>query len=215
MLRSFGITVALLLLVGLMPQPVSAAIIFSDNFTITGPRPAGDSVGNGWAETEQQSNDVSLVVLSGTDGAMQIRDSSGLSAQLALSTLGFQNITVSYDWAPLENSDTGDLLIVEWRPGNSGSFINLGTLDLGGTGGVFTSVGPIALGPTANNISPLQLEFRVTVSNGTPGDTEGALVDNFVLSGDAIVAVPEPASLAVWGLLAIAGVAYGRRRKSA
>lgn len=225
--RSFT-SIAALLFFALIPQSVSAAILFSDDFN----RAVGPTVGNGWSEFEMGPKDVSIIGGGTTrkkgDNALRIRDSNGQSAQFALSTVGYSDIMLSYDWAPLVDSDAGDTLFIEWRPGNAGSWNALSSQSLGG-GGSYTNVAPINLGPSASNISPLQLEFRITVLMNDVGDvgefirSEGAMIGNVMLFGTEIpstsailsTSAPEPSSLAVWGCLALVGVACARRRNAA
>jgi hypothetical protein len=219
MIRRIGYIGITLLLAGWIPQPVSAAILFSDNFN----RAGSYTVGNNWIEQEAQVNDVSIVAggITGLKGdkALQIQDETGTAAQLAISTIGYQNIVLSFFWAPLELSGDEDRLFVEWRAGSTGSWIGLASYSLGGAP-IYTSSGLIALGPSADNVNPLQLEFRVVVNIGPNGNYDGAKIDNLLLTGDEIPVVqvqavhaPEPASLAVWGCLAAVGIASGRRRR--
>ncbi len=219
MKKNLFATLTTLAAVGLLSTAsASAAVIFTDTFT----RADNATVGNGWAEIGESAADVAVV-----GNALQLRNNNAnadpsAAATQTLSTLGYDNITLSFAWAPLDPSDTGDLLFAEWRTGNAawttvaGGTI-LATLDLGGST-IFTSAGPLSLGAAADNLLNLQIRFRTAVSNGTPGDTEGALVDNVVVSGTAITAqaVPEPLTLSLFGagLIGTGFAAMRRRRKA-
>jgi len=131
-------------------SPASAAQIFSDNFN----RSNNNTVGNNWSEIEDSNHDVSIVsnsLMLEDQGGNQFIDAA--ATQLSISTLGFQNITLSFDWAALTSSDSSDLLIAEWRIG-SGAWntatggTNLATLGLGGNSS-FTGSGDLA------GVSPL------------------------------------------------------------
>ena len=194
--------------------PASAAVIFSDNFN----RSNSNTVGNNWSEIEDSNHDVSIVsdrlMLEDQDGNQFI---DAAATQLSISTLGFQNITLTFDWAALTDADSSDLLIAEWRIGTGAwntatGGTNLATLGLGGNG-TFSGAGTLDLIGAANQ-SNIQLRFRTNVSD----HNEGAYVDNVVLSGNSITqqatAVPEPASMTLFaaGLL---GFGAMRRRRLA
>jgi hypothetical protein len=181
--------------------PASAVVIFNDDFN----RADSNTVGNGWTEIDSQNNDVKIL-----NNRLRLRDNDttpdAQAAQLGLSTFGYENITLSYDWAPIGISDLGDKLIVQIAIG--GSFTTIGTHFLGGAGGVFTSEF-FALPAFAYDATPFQLRFRTNVTENSNGDREGAFVDNVVLSGTRI---PEPGTMAMFAI-GLAGLGYARRRK--
>lgn len=169
-----------------------ADTIFIDNFN----RPDSNTVGNGWSERQNNNNDVAI-----RNNRLRMRDSrGGVDAQViqTLSTVGFTNITLRYNWAPLIQSDSSDKFKALWRIGNSGSFSTLATHRLGGSG--FSS-NTLSLGGTAAGQSVIQLAFRTNVSEGNSGNREGALLNRVVLRGDGAPTItqPEPATILLFG----------------
>ncbi|WP_341648559.1 hypothetical protein [Thauera humireducens] len=114
------------------PGPLSgsalAAPIFSDDFN----RSNANNVGGGWSEIERNGNDVMI-----SGNALQLRDidqqSTGsaslpdAAATFTVSTLGLENLFLSFAWAPLMESlfgmswlttEASDSLNVSWRSGS-------------------------------------------------------------------------------------------------
>jgi hypothetical protein len=203
-------------------MPAFGATIFSDNFEGRCSSSSCNSVGNSWIELAASASDVALVRTGSqpTNYAMLLRDNrSGTTGvtnpdasgtQLALSTVGFSNIKLQFNWKPLTVSESTDKL---WASYNYGSgWRNLGPLSLGGSGDWQSA--SFNLLSAANNTEPFRIRLWTDVSSGSAGDSEGALVDNVRLSGTPIVtAVPEPE---IYAMLAMGfGVLtwVGRRRK--
>jgi PEP-CTERM motif len=195
----------------------SATPIFSDDFD----RGVSTSVGNGWTEVEgtgaSAAADVSLVNRTASGlvigQQMQLRDNDpqAIASQLSgISTAGYTNIALAYDWAPTNNTESGDFLWVEWR---------------NGSGGLWTGIAHHALlGPAAHTgesmaiagaggLADFELRFRVAVD----ANNEGAYVDNVSLSGVSTAPgiandVPEPGSFALAGLGLGLAAFLGRRK---
>ena len=193
-------------LAAFIASPASAAIIFQDNFN----RANSDTVGNGWVELEDDSNDVRV-----KNSTLRLRDTlsgepDAAASQLGgLSSLGIFNITLSYDWARLnDESENSDKLHVEWKLTTDSSWNNLATHSLGGGSSLKSET--VSLGSGAENVNNLQIRFWTDVSTSK----EGAKIDNVVLSGNYVyVAVPEPGTLVLFGL-GILGIGYlGWRRR--
>jgi hypothetical protein len=206
MQESLKSLLALALLTGL---PASAAPILSDDFD----RGVSSVVGAGWTEVESDAVDVSLVNRSSGGQAMQLRDDDprAIASQLGgISTVGYTNIRMSYEWAATNNTESGDFLWFEWRAGSTGNWTEIAQHALLGTSDYGSVVWDIA---GADGLSDFEFRFRVVVDS----NNEGAYVDNVYLSGDrgaAIVvnAVPEPGALALAGLALSALALLGRRK---
>jgi hypothetical protein len=189
--------------------PAAATPIFSDTFD----RGASNVVGGGWTEVESDAVDVSLVNRSSGGQAMQLRDDDprAIASQLdGISTLGYTNIRLSYDWAGTNNTEVGDFLWVEWRAGSTGDWTEVTHHELLGTD--FNSAAWDIAG--AGGLNDFEFRFRLVVN----ANNEGAYVDNVVVSGDREVVVtpsdvPEPGALALSGL-ALTALALTSRRKA-
>ncbi len=178
-----------------------ATVLFSDNFN----RADSNTVGNGWVELEDDADDVAI-----WNNSMRLRDTlpgnPDAASTNALSTAGYTDIILTFDWAASNNTEPSDDLYVDW----SSDGINYTTLfhtALGGSGFESVALGPLGIG----GHDPFYLRFWTDVSTSS----EWAAIDNVVLSGTAVVAnnpstVPEPGTLALFGL-GILGFAGARR----
>jgi hypothetical protein len=186
----------------------SAAPIFSDNFD----RGTSDTVGNGWSEVESAAADVSLINRLSGGQVMQIRDDDprAVASQVGgLSTIGYSSVTLSYEWAPTNNTERGDFLWVEWRNGAlDDSWSEIARHELMGPADFASASWDFAAGGLSN----LQFRFRLVVDS----NNEGAYIDNVSLVGNRTDGVsnnvPEPGSLALAGLgLGLAAFSVRRR----
>src|SRR6185295_12326149 len=98
------------------------------------------------------------------DYVLQLRGDLGETtvAQTELSSLGFGNMRLAFDWASSPDSDASGKLYIEWttgrEPWKTVYEIDLGGEGLGGRLG-FTSE-DVAFGPTADNLANIQFRFR-------------------------------------------------------
>ncbi|MEM8555311.1 MAG: VPLPA-CTERM sorting domain-containing protein [Pseudomonadota bacterium] len=191
----------------------SATTLFSDDFDGNNRR----NVPN-WTELEAANNDVRR-----RDNAAQLQDNRPTApdaalARLAISTFGFKDITVSFDWQALPNNEANDLLYFAWDAGTAPALTDIGawtTVAGAGPFGNATANAPfvtetLSLGPQAANTT-INLLFYTDVSPNNGGNTEGFNIDNVIVSGTP-QAVPLPAGfgLLVAGLGAL-GIASRRK----
>lgn len=212
-MKKVSMSLIVLALGSALSASATATTIFSDDFN----RGVSDNVGGGWSEVESDAVDVSLVTRATSDQEMQLRDDDpkAVASQLnGISTLGYTGISLSYDWAPTNNTESGDFLWVEWRDGSGGSWTSLAQHALIGPAGHQSASWNIA---NAGGLTDFQFRFRAEVN----ANNEGAYVDNVALLGERSAAapalasaVPEPGGLALAGLGCALLALSGRRKKA-
>jgi hypothetical protein len=159
-----------------------------------------------------------IIFLSGTTFNASIGDPAGLALtisgganlqnngsvlELHVSTLGFENVTVSWAW---QRSDTGfnDDVVQESSDGTTFQGFSFSAIQTNFFGGVHISYGA---GSAFNN-NPF-FAIRITLSDAI-SETGNIRFDNIVVTGTQIV--PEPATMALLSA-GLAGVAAEVRRR--
>jgi hypothetical protein len=197
----------------------SAVTIFSDDFN----RSISDTVGNFWTETESAPSSVSIVHVTGAAGDNQLKlqgslgnntDLDAAVAQLAgLSSAGLQNLSLSFDFLGL-NTDSTNTLTAQWKLHSSSTWTTIGSFALNDLSLPLNPSGSLSLGSSANN-ALIDIRLFTDASNGSGGASDGAYIDNVVLSGTA-APVPGPVvGAGLPGLMAACGglVVLARRRR--
>src|SRR5262245_9900376 len=94
--------------------PASAAVIFSDDFN----RIDNNTVGNGWSERQDDSDDVAI-----SNQRLLIRaDDPDGAAWHTVTATGYNNIVLKFDWDELSGTEPDDTFYVAWRTGSNASY---------------------------------------------------------------------------------------------
>lgn len=201
-------------------SPAFAATIFSDNFDGRCTNAICNTVGSSWVELSAQGDDAALFRVSGSNYALRLRDNGSRGTvtspdaavtQLNLSTIGYDSVTISFDWARIASEyaiDKTNTLNVAYQLNGSGAWTNFGALNLRTASTSFSSAS-YSFSPGADNQGNLSVRLWINVEQ----DLNGAYIDNVMLRGTAISSpVPEPESYAMMGMgLGLLGWA-GRRK---
>ena len=124
-----------------------------------------------------------------------------------VNTLGIPNVGLSFDLRDIDGSLDNSIqqIALQYRLGNSGNFINVAYVADASSGpSLATLVTPISASDPAWG-NQAEVQFRILTSNAV-GSDEWVGIDNI-----AVVAVPEPSTLALLGIGAV-GLLWRRRQ---
>jgi hypothetical protein len=186
-------------------QPAKANTIFQDDFN----RADNATVGNSWVEGSGISVNANSMLFAGNATL------TATQGALTLSTVGFTNLVLSYDWSS-SGSESSDRLLSFWSQDGGTTLNALGTHSLNNLN-TFVSAS-FNLPAAAQNLADITLVFRY---EGDMGNDSGR-IDNVLLQGSlaqesTTTAVPGPiAGAGLPGLLMAGGSLLGwwrRKRK--
>jgi hypothetical protein len=185
----------------LLASSVGAEVIFEDSFDRRSSTRLGapiDYPTEVWLERGRGASGVSIranrMVLQGRGVTW--------AGQGNLVTTGYDDLVLTYRWAPLPGSDARDRLLVEWNPGTG--FQTIASHALGGRTMRTTGV---LLPEAAADLPDLGIRFRLLANAAN----EGVFIDNVVLDGERITPVPEPSAYVMLAV-GIAVVLINRKR---
>jgi hypothetical protein len=196
-------------------QNGQAAVLLSDNFDADSPTSVLNfdgfinwTVDSGTVDYIR-SGDFGIVCVGGTGGCVDSDGSSNQAGRL-LSRATFDLPAGTSYTLTLEVSGNQQRLLTP-------DVLELGTVEAAGVG-IFASTICVRAGTDPFSTCTITAEsggseFRVFI-RGLGSDNVGAVFDNFALTTAEIAQVPEPATLALFGI-GLAGLGFGRRRKHA
>ena len=198
--KSLTLLLAVYCFLGTM-ETARANIIFEDLFDR--PPYPNNIIGNGWTKTYNQYADVQLRgrFASGPDGILWLRDINA-SVTHQDSTVGFMNISLSFDWRGNAAAESGDYLRLSWFDGStsydSGLLLPLANQTVTTT--------TYDLPASAANLPGFAFTFFTNVDMFN----EAARIQKVTLTGDII---PAPGAILL-GSIGVGLVGWLRRRRS-
>ncbi len=190
---------------------VSAAVIYTDGFN----RSSSNTVGNGWAELQNNSDDVAIR----SSDYLRLRDSIGglpdaAAASTVIDATGFEQLEIRLKWRAFGPNDPSDRFFVSWandpRPAmsNEGAWNTVLSSNYTGTS---YRTDTISISPGADN-SIFNIMLWTDVSDNSSGNHEGYAIDWIQVLGDEIPA-PVPLPAAGWLMVAGLGGLFAAKRR--
>jgi len=195
----------------------NAGPIFWDEFD----RADSNTVGNGWIELEDDSNDVRV-----RDGGLQLKGSDIAAVLLQFSLADFptaKHIQLGFSWSASYNTESADSLSVHWAFdldddfdddldddfNENGDWTTAWTQDLGGSD--LVSVLDLSLADIPKGAKTFSLLFLTDLSSSK----EKVFIDNVDIRNPHLVPEPSATILLGIGLISLVGYGWVRRKQEA